>query len=223
MKIATLLLIILFFASGCSLQPWPVYRAYKGPERSLDEVAVLLLRYPYDQQCPVPIEIDGSNVEYSGKCPLEYHLLPGTHSIEAIYSTSPRYSSSSLTKESTFLAGQVYRLNPQANMHFLSTHEQKERGLRSPHDMMRGDWYFTIKHIGPVESVAKTHILPIIQKKIFFIGYPNRIPPEHWNKYIDPTSSSWFYDKINSKSRIEVNNFLYKTQNCVCIHKWMLW
>jgi hypothetical protein len=82
-----LLLAMLGNSSGCdTLEEWNYFRAYEGPTRSLDDVAVLLVSYKVGLAQPgmkyVPLEvsqIDGGDVP---AC-TEYHLDSGTHRIVA--------------------------------------------------------------------------------------------------------------------------------------------
>ena len=138
---------VLVMAVGCSgCVPWQAYRHYEGPERSLEEVAVLFVWRPVfvesiDDDENVPSLRESSNFNL-----FEYHLLPGSHSITAFYrrKTEPsRYLyGESITRNLSFEAGYVYEIKGGTDLSY------------SP--MSEGQWNMSIHKVGSVDEYACT-------------------------------------------------------------------
>ena len=106
-------LVLLFAACGCSIiEEWPVCRLYEGNMRPLNEIAVVVTGLG------VHIEkMDGSllikDVPKNYKYQIEYHLLPGRHSITASYKwtgVERIERGDPITISHDFEAGKVYNL-----------------------------------------------------------------------------------------------------------------
>ena len=94
---------------------------YDGPTRSLQEVAVLIVdmnRWCTESAGPHIEAVDGEKVNHWA---LEYHLLPGPHTIDFTYSgkggTGKIYTKKPWRLENDFKGGHVYRIFS----HFLGT------------------------------------------------------------------------------------------------------
>ena len=74
--------------SGC-YGPWDVYRSYEGPERPLEDVAVLFTGYVPNQESNASCWIVDGSLTNSEQ---EVHLLPGIHAITCTYLDIDYYS-----------------------------------------------------------------------------------------------------------------------------------
>jgi len=100
-------IIVVTLVCGCGQSGGQsVYLVYEGPERPLEEVAILL-----EQHVDVSVYSIDDQSSRKGKPPSdheEYQLLPGHHSIVATYHASSEYGKP-ITIKHNFQRGHVYR------------------------------------------------------------------------------------------------------------------
>jgi len=131
----------LCISSGCT----GIYKAYPGPDRSGDEVAVLLMSG------------DLLLAKIDGKIPMHNEarvvgtksliLLPGRHSIALGCGTAYHHSTQNKTISANFLAGQMYRVK--ANVEYMKNYpvnwNPRIEDL-GPHDPAKYRWTETRPH-----------------------------------------------------------------------------
>ncbi|MGD8500456.1 MAG: hypothetical protein PVJ86_07395 [Phycisphaerales bacterium] len=153
---------------GCSPVPWKVCLAYGGPERPLEEVAVLLKGPVYvPNRSFGKAAVDSISIDSYRSEAFETHLLPGTHSLTVFVHRRGRSSSTvqSITFSHNFSKGQVYEVYRAAGG------RSGKRGL----------------HFYHVASVARA--APWITRKRVVSNIPNEFAPAHWQEFVDRQSA----------------------------------